>query len=675
MAAETVIESFCERCGTRYTFEPARKRESRLVGLGKQLGILLEDHASGLAQRDPFHGTFHFCLECRQYTCPRCWNEAAGFCLGCMPLPDRPDSAALAAAEAEAGMEAATWMGQASVEHAALADPSAWPDADLHRGHPPVAEPAWPAVELATQHAEPAPDPTPEPAPLEEPEDSWSLTFEPESEPVVAAVEMEPEPAGVDHDASLDASDAAEPEIDLGRLAAVTGLAMLPELFDDEPAPSASGPEWDAAAPVDPADIIVLGAGAIADAEVDAEADAELEAELDAEAEAVADADVLSETEPVAETEAEADSVAEPEAEMAAEADLLAEAELEADAESEAEVATEADLVASAESQAEAEHVAEADLVAAAEVEPETEPLAEADLVASAEPEADAELEAGAEPEADAEAEAEHVAEADLVAAASVEPEAELLADADSEVEAEIVAEAELEADAELEAEAGSVAEAELEAEAEVEPEAELLAEAESEPELEAEALADIAAEGEPELVGAVEVQVASAVDDDSEADWADLFRRLPDAAEDEPAPDEWSAMAPWLGPDVAPVDPTPTVTPEPVTVAPAPPDPVVPAQPTVAWQITAPAPETEAKPAQWPPLGPVFRPQPAAPQPAPHPSVLARRPAAGGLLGRGQAPQASTQPVSNGVRPCINCELPLSANARFCRRCGRPQG
>src|SRR5687767_13312472 len=141
MSADTMIESFCERCGTRYTFEPARKRESRLVGIGKSLGILLDDPVPSTASRDPFHGTFNFCLECRQYTCPRCWNEEAGFCQGCVPLPDAPDSAALDAAEAAATLEAASYMDIALAEHAALSHPEAWPDADLYRGHRRASEP------------------------------------------------------------------------------------------------------------------------------------------------------------------------------------------------------------------------------------------------------------------------------------------------------------------------------------------------------------------------------------------------------------------------------------------------------------------------------------------------------------------------------------------------------
>jgi hypothetical protein len=37
-----------------------------------------------------------------------------------------------------------------------------------------------------------------------------------------------------------------------------------------------------------------------------------------------------------------------------------------------------------------------------------------------------------------------------------------------------------------------------------------------------------------------------------------------------------------------------------------------------------------------------------------------------------GSSSQVAPQP---GVQSCVKCGLSLSANARFCRRCGSPQG
>ncbi|MEO8461724.1 MAG: zinc-ribbon domain-containing protein [Chloroflexota bacterium] len=103
---EILTESFCERCGTRYTFESATGGQRRLGGL-KVLGLGLKnfvmsdgssiDEAMAAArseserhitnhQLDAFHRTFNFCMSCRQYTCANCWNAADAHCLTCSPL-------------------------------------------------------------------------------------------------------------------------------------------------------------------------------------------------------------------------------------------------------------------------------------------------------------------------------------------------------------------------------------------------------------------------------------------------------------------------------------------------------------------------------------------------------------------------------------------------------------
>ena len=101
---EILTESFCERCGTRYTFESARPRV-RLKGVkvlsrGLKNFVMSDDNSIDEAmaaarsdtdreltahQLDAFHKTFNFCMSCRQYTCPNCWNEAEARCLSCAP--------------------------------------------------------------------------------------------------------------------------------------------------------------------------------------------------------------------------------------------------------------------------------------------------------------------------------------------------------------------------------------------------------------------------------------------------------------------------------------------------------------------------------------------------------------------------------------------------------------
>jgi hypothetical protein len=141
---EILTESFCERCGTRYTFETAAPKRSRLgrvrVATKGLRNYVMQDESSfseAMAdarsdeersatthQLDAFHKTFNFCMTCRQYTCGNCWNTAEGRCLTCSPLPEvEPPSAVLAeAVVAEAPEE---------TEPPVAAEDEAWPEADL----------------------------------------------------------------------------------------------------------------------------------------------------------------------------------------------------------------------------------------------------------------------------------------------------------------------------------------------------------------------------------------------------------------------------------------------------------------------------------------------------------------------------------------------------------------
>ncbi len=102
---EILTESFCERCGTRYTFQaaaPKRSRTAKMKVLSRGLrNYVLSDEttlAEALAdarsdeeraisshQLEAFHQTFNFCMSCRQYTCGNCWNEVEARCLTCAP--------------------------------------------------------------------------------------------------------------------------------------------------------------------------------------------------------------------------------------------------------------------------------------------------------------------------------------------------------------------------------------------------------------------------------------------------------------------------------------------------------------------------------------------------------------------------------------------------------------
>ena len=152
---ELLTESFCERCGTRYTFEAAHQRV-RLKGVktlsrGLKNFVMSDDTSLDEAmaaarnetdrevtghQLDAFHQTFNFCMSCRQYTCPNCWNEAEARCLSCAPhlgheilpapFPDMDPMTGLypgaVEMEPEAGIAAGSNGSNGSNGHGAVAD-------------------------------------------------------------------------------------------------------------------------------------------------------------------------------------------------------------------------------------------------------------------------------------------------------------------------------------------------------------------------------------------------------------------------------------------------------------------------------------------------------------------------------------------------------------------------
>jgi hypothetical protein len=174
---ELLTESFCERCGTRYTFEssaPRRSRVGRVRTFSKGVRNFVlsdessfseamadarsEDELSATAhQLDAFHKTFNFCLTCRQYTCGTCWNPSEGRCLTCAPSPEAD------AAAARADLMRLEASGTAPVEETALVPfgaegtvsleetghshtdvDEAWPEADLERINAVLGYPAPP---------------------------------------------------------------------------------------------------------------------------------------------------------------------------------------------------------------------------------------------------------------------------------------------------------------------------------------------------------------------------------------------------------------------------------------------------------------------------------------------------------------------------------------------------
>ncbi len=550
---EILTESFCERCGTRYTFESAVPSQRRLAGL-KVLGRGLKnfvmsddaslDEAMSAArsdvdrdatnhQLDAFHRTFSFCMSCRQYTCANCWNETEARCLSCEPL-----AIDLAAAEAlpDIDIDPARLLrlmggtngagpGHEHVEAIA-------PAAHEHEHEYPQAEAPSPAIpEQIVQQSDAAPELENAEAPAAVVQDPWPTT---------------------------PAAPVSWPEGFVGTAA-----------FDDEAEAALTASSEPVREPI--ADI----APTLADAPVEVPAD----------------------TAPV---------------EWWAQAEVVA-------------------------AEAEAEVIAEPEVVAA---EPEAEVIAAEPEVVAAEPEALA-----AEPEA-----VEPIAAEAALSDALTEYEAAFSAPIPAP---EIVDASNVEA-----IEDGSqAAAAELPA-----PELPVAGSPTPAPE----ALPEpVFSEPEPRAV----IDVAPAAEPSAAAPAAELDVSTPPAEAIEP---------------VAPVEPvaaTPAAAPE----TPAAP-PVEPSAPTdhVAQPVW-PAPTDPASPApQWPtgPRWPTGIPTGGAPSSLPPPvdalAALMARNSTEAMWAASSLeilqPAAATPAVA-AIQSCGNCGISLSATARFCRRCGTPQG
>jgi ribosomal protein L40E len=226
---EALTESFCERCGTRYEFaaptqlNTIRKTRGLISGLknyimsqdalGDAVGDAMRSEEAALAseQLDAFHQSFNFCITCRQYTCVNCWNESAGRCRTCVPIPGTDDllerfEATFHAGHADLATNGAgTELDDAEIQRRLGVE--AWPETDLPAAQPMVEEPL-----LAAEVEEPTVEPMVEEpllaAEVEEP------TVEPMvEEPLLAAeVALPTEGLTWEDDATWELLPAAEVE-------------------------------------------------------------------------------------------------------------------------------------------------------------------------------------------------------------------------------------------------------------------------------------------------------------------------------------------------------------------------------------------------------------------------------------------------------------------------------
>ena len=93
---DNVVQSFCERCGSRFTQTVAVDKPVPAAGvLGRFRRRTVESESTpvdsaALPISEVFRDTFHFCLGCRRYNCHACWNEQEGHCLSCRPAAGPP---------------------------------------------------------------------------------------------------------------------------------------------------------------------------------------------------------------------------------------------------------------------------------------------------------------------------------------------------------------------------------------------------------------------------------------------------------------------------------------------------------------------------------------------------------------------------------------------------------
>jgi ribosomal protein L40E len=592
---EILTESFCERCGTRYTFEAQVPKKSslgklRTLSKGFKNYVLSDETTLEEAfadarhdeereitghQLDAFHKAFNFCMSCRQYTCANCWNEVENRCLSCAPhLGQEILPPAFPHLQSALGLSTTAALGN---------------------GHPdqvPSTELAWPTADFQAS--------------------------------AVAEEAVAP-------DESLDVDTAA-------RLASLLGTT----------APVAEPPVE--AAPEDVADAAAL-------AEAEAMTEAEAYAEPEAEAETYAEPEAEAYPEPFGEAEAqeygEADAAAEPTAAIEA-----------------VEYGLETEPVFEVEAAAHAEG-----LEALPAVEPET--LAESDISDVERAVADANRIAAERAAAAAQRTSSIFGKFRAGRDGAVEPAVEAAAIPEAEPEPVTgLPSADLEAQAEPEAEA-VISAIDVEAEPEIEPVEAYAIEPEFEPATEQ--LLETEPEIEPAAASAAPVETEPAPtlhEPPAEPVFPPPARPAIDRVE-QPA---WQVVAPETAP--APPNGGPVV--QPTMPAAATADGV----PRPGEQIAAEPPQWPSEPqwpteAAWPSHQASFQPTRSPINQAPPPIQAQWPPVDTRTVGAHQSDgmwAASSRELlvnraETGVQACVSCGLPLSATARFCRRCGTQQG
>jgi hypothetical protein len=186
---------FCERCGT-----PQPKPD---VAAPRSAGVLARRvlDAVGITENQPVptEDWLRLCFNCRGYSCPTCWNETAGVCQTCEPLPQpivevAPEPLPEPVVIEREPAPAPYWVTQLE-PLVTPREPAPALAAELELEPVDVLDPD----PVFAAEVEPQPEAEPEPVVMAEPEPVVVAEPEPEPEPVVVSEpEPEPEPAPVE---------------------------------------------------------------------------------------------------------------------------------------------------------------------------------------------------------------------------------------------------------------------------------------------------------------------------------------------------------------------------------------------------------------------------------------------------------------------------------------------
>jgi hypothetical protein len=625
------FEMFCERCGKRYGSEEASAQAPQPLARRLLMAVGVASSPPRPVGTDPL---LRFCLACRGYTCPDCWNDEAGFCQTCVPLPEEA-----ASEHVHLPTVSVPAFGDLPVVQPMAATP---PVVDVS-GDEPIAQPLAaqaPVTEptlAAAATADDVPFDSDEPVSLLERLEPWTPTVPPivVSEPFVGQPRLF-DPALVDSVVAMETTDHDEAAATAEFAAGSDEPESVP-LFDQSP-------------------------------------ESDFEPWVPEPAEANADAEAYEAG--TFETAGEPEFATQWTAEVALDEPWVpdpVEGEVEPTYAGAAPEAAPGPLYVEHEPDA---GVAEPEPVFAAAPEPEpvfAEPEPEV-FVAEPEPEsvAVAAFDPDTEPEPETEPEPAFATESQPQPVFA-EPEPELVF---SEPEPEPTPAF---ARPEPEPDAGA-------AFAEPEPESVAVAAFDAVTEPEPDVSWDLSWEKEPVDDAAPAPEVSSV----EPAEPAELVEPAPTVFVDELVAEPTAAEP--MAPEPMPAELVETVGPETVTAPPPPVEPVpslettptTPIAPEPTWPQAPSTPAPTYRPL--PPLGPIVPPPPPASSVTPRiefdipqtpPAYLINqqqhaRPQA--LAPRPQLPPGLFDGPGPIIRPCPTCDLPVSAKARFCRRCGSAQ-